>query len=518
MPFFPRARQAAARPFDLGRLDRGLRNDLPAAMLPPGYAQTARNWWLSRGILEKRGGSAQWDAAALPATSFVRLVWSWLVPGATAPALIWQSGGFLRTGTAGTSIGAYGPNGVVRVASHAGSAFFASGDAGNFYKWPGTGSIAAVTAYTPATGEVANALGSATYGLDAPNYIASHWGVMFASQGTKLFAAYKGENLDRSWDYFPIDQQWDVGHRVKGIREISGHLVVGTEAAVWVWYGQDILNYTWQRLINRHGIPSHLTMVETPRGLVYQGSDGHVYLLPLRALSAASDSNPAIKLTGHVRDTVQALMDTGAGQWLPYAWAVNYDNKYVLSFATSNFTNQHVWVLDLDPDRTDFRSEDGPQAWTLLTGAGLPVGYVADVHQQQLIVGHWLDQKLIRVDTGTTDTDAAAVDGDWENGPSPHGEPDELKELERIELVAGGAGSLELTVTYTDYNGTSQTYTDTIALTSTDRWHRLEPYSAGAPVQGFDFKYRLRHNAAGACRVSRVVPYVKPLNVRRPAS
>lgn len=228
-------------------------------------------------------------------------------------------------------------------------------------------------------------------------------------------------------DYFPENSYWDVvTDRNDWITVLygasRGAAIVGKENTLHVLRGTGFDDSTLETVSRTLGIPSSYTVigVEEAGGVMFQGSDGHVYLY-----------NPGtaepICLSKAIEGTIKSLqLDS-----LLWANAWFWDRKYFLRTAHPTGVPHLTLVYDLTT-----------RAWE--QHDTYPSGFCAWPYGQQMMLGS-INATVVDLDNGTSDN-GTAITGTYRTGAVAPAGPSVKHLFQALYITCQGYGTLTVEI------------------------------------------------------------------------
>lgn len=257
-------------------------------------------------------------------------------------------------------------------------------------------------------------------------------------------------------DYVPINNYWDIvsdrGDWITAIYSgMRGAVIIGKSRSIWVLRGTDFESSTRELVSRRVGIPSLSTMqaAEELGGILFQGSDGQVYLMDEQGGLPILVSEPVFPILD--------ALDRSNIRWA-HAWL--WDSKYWIRLPTATAIPQVTMSFDL-------RS----RAWAY--HPTYPTGLLAFEYQGIPLLGGISRAELWRADNGTTDN-GTAITGTYRTGLMAPAGPSAKHLYRELYLTVAGNGDLTVTITVD-----GETRVRTISLTTWYKEHRLAVNAPG---------------------------------------
>lgn len=204
---------------------------------------------------------------------------------------------------------------------------------------------AAVTPYTPGSGEDANYLADGAHAIHDSKYIAVHEHVIYlAAPDAHPYRIYRSdETQGASYFHHYIDVVSRFGGKIAGMVPFRGSLVILKSDSIWAADGQvGDASFTLKQLHGSIGCASGRSAVDVPAlGLVFLGTDGHWYVLRPDMVNA--ENVPLYRLSTHFDGAVSDLNKA----YLSSACAEVFENLYRCSVPTgSSTTPDACYVFD----------------------------------------------------------------------------------------------------------------------------------------------------------------------------
>lgn len=230
-------------------------------------------------------------------------------------------------------------------------------------------------------------------------------------------------------NYFPLNSYWDIvsdrGDWITAIYGASrGAVIVGKSRSVWVLRGTDFESAERVMVSRNIGIPAAATIMgaEELGGVIFQGSDGQVYLMDAQGGLPVMVSEPIYDMLAEL-DPLD----------LRFAHAWILDQRYWLRATSPTAIPERTYVFDMRSRR-----------WTYYPT--FPRGLASFTYEGNVLMGGVDNAELFLVDDGTTDN-GAAITGTYRTGLVAPAGPSNKHLYRELYLTVKGSGSLGVTVT-----------------------------------------------------------------------
>lgn len=257
-------------------------------------------------------------------------------------------------------------------------------------------------------------------------------------------------------DYFPENSYWDVvtDHNdwISAIYGgIRGSVVIAKEGSVFVLRGTTFDDSYLVPISANIGCPSAKTLcpAEDIEGVVFQGSDGHVYALQ-------PDSGRLTCLSEEIAPTLAAAKAAGGLNWAN-AWV--WDHKYWLRTSYPTGIPELVLVYDFRTRTWEYHDS-------------YPRGFCAFTYYGNQLIGT-VDRSLMVLETGTDDW-GTPITATYRTGRIAPAGPTVQHLYHALYLQVKGTGTMTVTLTVD-----ATVRTRTITLTPDFKEWRLEINAPG---------------------------------------